>query len=70
MSDTTTASHPDDICLWPDGEWCYRTDLAEFTSWKSQDYEVIRAGSPRYDDISKEAYAFYGTGTRAQTCTQ
>lgn len=32
--------NPDDVILWPDGCWCRRSDLHEFT-WKSDDYEVI-----------------------------
>ncbi|RZI40378.1 hypothetical protein EGT07_23840 [Herbaspirillum sp. HC18] len=70
MSNTNNTSHPDDICLWPDGEWCYRSELAEFTSWKSDDYEVIRVSSERYDEVSKDVYAYYSTGILAQPCAQ
>lgn len=31
----------EDICLWPDGTWCYGEDLDEYT-WMSDDYEVIK----------------------------
>ena len=32
--------NPDDFCVWPDGTWCLRRDLAEYT-WLSDDYLVI-----------------------------
>ena len=31
----------DDICLWPDGHWCYPDELEEFLGHKSDDYEVV-----------------------------
>jgi hypothetical protein len=33
------------ICLWPDGMWCYRDELPDY-SWASDDYEVIEV--PKY----------------------
>ena len=39
-----------DICLWPCGTWCFRLDLDEY-SWKSDDYEVIPDGTPRYEEL-------------------
>lgn len=30
----------EDICLWPDYEWCYKSDLAGM-SYKYDDYEVL-----------------------------
>ena len=35
---------PDDICMWPDGTWCYRSELSEY-SHMSDDYEVYPEGS-------------------------
>ena len=32
-----------EICLWPDGSWCYPDELEEFLSFKSDDYEVVSA---------------------------
>ncbi|MBT2325539.1 hypothetical protein J7E62_24705 [Variovorax paradoxus] len=40
----------EDVCLWPDGSWCYRCDLEEY-SWMSDDYEVIRRDSQRAEEI-------------------
>jgi len=31
----------DDICLWPNGDWCYFDDLEESLGYKSDDFEVI-----------------------------
>jgi hypothetical protein len=28
------------ICVWPDGDWCHKTSLEEY-SWKSDDYSII-----------------------------
>ena len=43
----------EDILRWPDGSWCYREDLAT-CHWKSDDYEVIRFGTPEYDACLEE----------------
>ena len=40
----------EDICLWPDGSWCYREELEEF-SHKSDDYEVVPFNTPRYWEL-------------------
>lgn len=37
----------DDILLWPDGSWCYRSELSEH-SHKSDDYETFAFGSHAY----------------------
>lgn len=39
-----------DVVRWPDGTWCYRDDLPEYT-WMSDDYEVIPHESPEWDLI-------------------
>lgn len=44
---------PADICVWPDGAWCLHEDLGEF-GWKSDDYEVVPAGSQRAQEIAGE----------------
>lgn len=23
-------THPEDICIWPDGTWCFRCNLSDF----------------------------------------
>lgn len=37
----------EDVCLWPDGSWCFFEDIMEM-SHMSDDYEVISAGSDRW----------------------
>lgn len=37
----------DDVCLWPDGTWCYRYELPEM-SHMSDDYQVLAFGSADY----------------------
>lgn len=39
--------NPDDILLWPDGTWCYSSDLSEY-AFMSDDYEVIKVGTIRH----------------------
>jgi hypothetical protein len=40
----------EDVMFWPDGIWCYREELCQM-SHKSDDFEVIPYGTPRYWDI-------------------
>ncbi len=43
----------EDICLWPDGTWCYGEELEEYT-WMSDDFEVIKYMTERYQEFWKE----------------
>jgi hypothetical protein len=45
---------PDDIIRWPDGSWCYRHELHEYT-WMGDDYEVLTPEHPEYDLITEAA---------------
>ena len=36
----TQKTEPEDVIKWPDGTWCYRYELPEF-SHKTDDYEVL-----------------------------
>jgi len=40
----------DDVMLWADGTWCYRSELEHMT-YMSDDYEVIRFGSQKWNDL-------------------
>lgn len=48
---------PDDVFLWPEGTWCYRTELDEM-GHMSDDHLLLRAGSPAwirfFDDIEND----------------
>ena len=44
----------DDICLWSDGTSCFVDELKEFLSFMSDDFEVIRLGTSRYDEVLEE----------------
>lgn len=44
---------PDDILRWPDGHWCFRSDLADF-GHKSDDYEVLTEDHPEYPLLTAE----------------
>jgi len=44
----------EDVMLWPCGTWCYREDLHEFLTFKSDDFEIIRFGTPRWNEIVGE----------------
>ena len=39
----------EDIILWPCGSTCYRYELEEY-SHKSDDYAILRVGTPEYID--------------------
>lgn len=45
---------PDDICLWPDGSYCARSELEEFQQGKSDDFEVIPYGTDRWSEVCEE----------------
>jgi len=45
----------DDICLWPDGTWCYWNEIGDY-SYMSDDYEVIAEGTSKYDQFLMEIY--------------
>ncbi len=44
----------DDLVLWPDGTICHYYDLSGM-SHKSDDYEIIPFGSPRYQELLETA---------------
>ena len=48
-----TAVSAEDIFLWPDGVWCFRSDLSEY-QYKSDDFEVVPFETPRWFQISAE----------------
>lgn len=50
----STELEPDDICLWPDGTSCFVDELEEFLSFMSDDYEVVKLGTSRYDEVLEE----------------
>ncbi len=39
-----------DVMLWPDGTWCYREDLEEY-SHMSDDYQVIPVNTPSHAEF-------------------
>lgn len=43
---------PEDIAVWPDGEWCFRDELGDY-GWKSDDYEIVAFGTPRWHDVTE-----------------
>lgn len=36
----TTKPHPEDVCIWPCGTWCYRSELNGF-SFMSDDHLIV-----------------------------
>lgn len=38
---------PDDLIVWPDDHWCYRSELPQHRH-KSDDYEEIQFGTHRW----------------------
>ncbi len=56
MMETIRAHTPEDIVLWPDGTWCFYEDLAEY-GFMSDDFEVIPAGSARWEELEGSQYS-------------
>jgi hypothetical protein len=40
-------NHHEDVILWPDGDWCYRSELEEYAH-KADDCEVLKADTPEW----------------------
>lgn len=43
---------PDDIVVWPDDSWCFRSELEEYT-WKSDDYRWILISDSEYEEFMR-----------------
>jgi hypothetical protein len=48
----------EDIILWPDGTICFAEELDQY-GWKSDDYERIEVGTPRWHELGVEHELFY-----------
>ena len=44
----------DDICLWPNGDWCYGDDLEDHLRTRSDDFEVLPFGSEAWERVEKD----------------
>lgn len=53
----TASQCGDDLFVWPDGSYCYRCEHEDAFSGKSDDFEVVRFGTPAYDQLSEELNA-------------
>lgn len=42
----------EDVILWPDGTWCYRHDLEDY-SHMSDDYEVVPYGTVSWFGVTE-----------------
>lgn len=42
------------ICVWPNGDWCYESDLEEWLMYHSDDYELIDTWTTRAEEIIGE----------------
>ena len=40
----------EDLCIWPDGTWCYRGELSEYDCM-SDDFEVVHENSLAWFDF-------------------
>lgn len=40
-------THPEDICVWPDGTWCFLEDIEDYT-WMSDDFSVLKVDSEEW----------------------
>lgn len=46
--------NPEDILEWPDGGWCFRDELEEYGSHRSDDYQVFPGGTAHWVDLMNE----------------
>lgn len=51
-SDMLQPLSPDDIVVWPDDSWCFRSELEEYT-WKSDDYRWILISDSEYEEFMR-----------------
>lgn len=42
--------HPDDVIIWPDLTWCFRSELAEYQPM-SDDYMIVFTISSSYEEV-------------------
>lgn len=49
-------SSPDDIFVWADGTWCYRSDYSDF-GHMSDDFEVVKEGTQKHSSFLLAAEA-------------
>lgn len=40
-------AHPEDICVWSDGTWCFREEVHSYTHM-SDDYHVLFVDTPQW----------------------
>lgn len=50
QKEDTFTNDIEDVILWSNQDWCYRYELYEMNH-KSDDYVVIRVGSPHYEEF-------------------
>lgn len=51
----TRVAQPDDLCVWADGTTCYYSELEEYLSLMSDDFEII----PLSDEVREEPNDMY-----------
>ena len=55
MRDIKMTPSSDDIFLWADGTWCYRSDYLEYL-WMSDDFLVLNVDTPEYHEFVDNDY--------------
>ena len=43
----------EDIILWPCGTQCFREELEQMLPFMSDDFEVVRFGTPRWHELAE-----------------
>lgn len=50
MADDIKPAKPEDVCLWPDGEWCFRSELWQHGD-RGDDFSVIPVDSDEWSNF-------------------
>ena len=53
MADQVQPASPDDLIVWPDGTYCFRHDLAEYT-FMGDDRRTVAFGSAEWERMSED----------------
>lgn len=47
-------THPEDICIWSDGTWCFREEVEQY-HWMSDDYHILYVDTAAWKAFDPDA---------------
>lgn len=45
----------DDVLIWPDGCWCFRSELSEF-GYRGDDFRVVPVGTSEWHELIEDRF--------------